>query len=297
MASTTNPTTTETLTEASGVDSIIAAARAGQAVQELDLGSVYARQRADGGVDVLDLAQTGHLGQLVALRRHNGEPPVRKTGQVTLTEAVSFAAYVNDHKVEAHTEVWADRDHGRLVAVLNGHARRDPAAGWGDHRATLELRFTPAWKAWTAINGRQLPQAEFADFLEDNLPDVVEPDGAALLEVATSIQATVGAVVKSAIRTDNGEVQVRYEEQVEGKAGRAGDLTIPTRIALRLTPFEGGEPYRVEARLRWRAGNGSLTLGVVLDRPDDVVRAAFGDLVELVEAETDLVVLHGTPSS
>lgn len=297
MASTTTPLTVETLPRESGVDSIIAAARAGQAVQELDLGSVYARQRADGGVDVLDLAQTGHLAQIESLRRHNGEPPVRKTGQVILTEAVSFAAYVNDHKVEAHTEVWADRDHGRLVAVLNGHARRDRAAGWGDHRATLALRFTPAWKAWTAINGRQLPQAEFADFLEDNLPDVVEPDGAALLEVATSIQATVGAVVKSAIRTDNGEVQVRYEEQVEGKAGRAGDLTIPTRIALRLTPFEGGEPYRVEARLRWRAGNGSLTLGVVLDRPDDVVRAAFGDLVELVEAETDLVVLHGTPSS
>ncbi|MCP5157727.1 MAG: DUF2303 family protein [Ectothiorhodospiraceae bacterium] len=39
------------------------------------------------------------------------------------------------------TTLWADRDHGRAIAVLNDHeASPDGEAGWGDHRATLTLR-------------------------------------------------------------------------------------------------------------------------------------------------------------
>lgn len=289
---TTTPLTVEIDGPSTGVEAIIAAARAGQAVEELDLGSVYARQRSDGGVDVIDLTGDAHLAQLDAIDRRVGIAPSRKKGRVDLTEVASLATYVNSHKGMAST-LWADRDQGRITAVLNDHGTEPD---WRDHRAVLTLRQTPAWKAWTAVSGRQLPQAEFADFLEDHLPDIVDPEGAVLLEVATSIQGSVGAAMKSAIRTDSGEVKIRYEETVEATAGRAGDLTIPTRITLALTPWEGVDPYKVTARLRWRVANGSLTLGVILDQPEDVLRAAFANLVEVLEAETDLHVLHGSPA-
>ena len=91
-------------------------------------------------------------------------------------------------------------------------------------------------------------------------------------------------------------MKIRYEENIEGRAGKSGDMEIPTRITLALAPFEGGEPYKVTARLRYRLNNGTLTLGVVLDQLDDVLRGAFGDIVEKVEQATNLNVLHGTPA-
>ena len=54
-------------------------------------------------------------------------------------------------------------------------------------------------------------------------------------------------------------------------------------------------PYPVTARLRTRVRDGQLTIGVVLDQVDDVLRAAFGQVVAEVSTATDLVVLHGTP--
>ncbi|QXC59352.1 YfdQ family protein [Aquihabitans sp. G128] len=277
-------------------DAIIEAARLGVTTTPVELGTIHLAPQADGSVKVIDLTTAAHLAQLDALDARNGVDPVRKTGRFTLTEHASFSRYVRHHGQQLGTELWADRDAGRITAVLNGHMQEDDTAGRGDHRATLALKHTPAWAAWLGINGRQLPQAEFADFLEDHLPDVKEPDGAHLLEVATSIQASVGAAMKAAVRLDNGQVQVRYEETIDGSAGKAGELEIPTRIALGLAPFEGGDPYKVTARLRWRLTNGTLTLGVVLDQLEDVLRNAFGDIVAEVEKATDLAVLYGTPA-
>lgn len=284
------------------VDALLEAGRLTVGPTDLELGEVYAFPASDGSTTVVDLTSSGHLAQLDALAKRNGDAPARKTGSVMLTEAASFSLYVNGHAEGPATSLWGDRDAGRIVAVLNGHeADQSDAgtgggeAGWGDHRATLALQFTKDWKAWIDASGKLIDQGQFANFVEDHLVNIVEPDAAELLEVVTSIQATVGAAMKSAIRLDTGEVRVAYEETVEAAAGKAGQLTIPTRVTLALTPFEGGEPYRVEARFRYRLNNGNLLLGVVLDRVDDVLRAAFADIVGGVEEETGMTVLYGTP--
>lgn len=277
-------------------DAIIEAARLGVELTPLDLGGIYAAPCADGSTKLLDLATPEHLARLDLVAKRNGEAPARKTGHAQLTEAHSFGLYVNDHQQTGTTTLWGNRDRGTIVAVFNGHtASADGAAGWGDHRATLTLQNTSEWIAWNRASGQMLDQEQFAEFLEDHIGDVREPDGAELLEVATSIQASIGATMKSAIRLDSGQVQVAYEETIEARAGKAGALTIPTRVVLALTPFEGGEPYKVEARFRYRLANGSLKLGVVLDRPSDVLKAAFDDVIKAVENDTSCTVLAGTP--
>lgn len=283
----------ETLTTlAAGGDAaaIIEAARLGVEPTELEVGHVYGVVQADGTVAVIDLATDEH-------RRRQGDDPVAKTGHVHLTEHGSFSHYLNGHASRHATTLWGDRDAGRVIAVLDDHDNHDgeDRPGWGRHRATLTLSQTPAWKAWTQASGRLAGQADFAEFLEDRAGDVVDPEPARLLEVSTSIEATKGVAHKSAVRLDSGEVKVRYEETIDARAGQAGELTIPTRIELALSPYEGMEPYRVTARFRYRLGNGQLQLGIVLDRPEDVLRAAFGDVVAAVELATGLVVLHGTP--
>ena len=273
---------------AGDVPAIIEAARLGVEPVELELGSIYATVQADGTVRVIDLATEDH-------RKRQGQSPIRKTGHAHLTDHKSFTTYVGHHGEQLATELWADRDRGTIVAVLNGHLIETDGAGWGDHRATLTLTQTKAWKAWTSVSGRMMGQVEFAEFLEDHLIDVVDPTGAHLLEIAQSIEATKGVVMKSATRLDNGEVKVRYEEQVDAKAGQQGDLTIPSRIVLGIAPFEGLDPYRVEARLRYRLGNGQLSLAVLIDRPEDVLRSAFTAVTDEVAADLDLPILFGSP--
>lgn len=272
-------------------DSIIEAARLGTELTPLNLGDLYAAPQADGSVRVIDLGTDEHL-------RRVGAAPARKVGHAQLTDTHSFGLYVNDHQEQGKTTLWGDRRQGRILAVFNGHqVSGDGTPGWGDHRATLSLQKTPEWEAWNKASGQLVGQEQFANFLEDHQLEVVDPDGATLLEVVTSIEATKGAAMKSAIRLDSGQVQVSYEETIEATAGKAGKLTIPTKVTLALTPFECGEPYKVEARFRYRLNNGALSLGVILDRPDDVLRAAFTDVVAKVEDDTSCTVLYGTPTA
>lgn len=221
------------------------------------------------------------------------DQPRRKRGDVRLDDTPSLIAYVNKHKAGDETELFASWEHGRIVAVLNGHAVGEP--GWGDHRATLALQITPEWARWTRRNGHPMPQAAFAEHIEESLRDIVEPDGATMLELAQSFQASTSVAFRSARRLHSGETQLRYEEQTDATAGAQGDITIPQSFSLALTPWEGCPVYRVVARLRYRINNGDLTLSYHLDRPEEVQRTAFADIVGTVTEQTDYLPLAGNP--
>jgi uncharacterized protein YfdQ (DUF2303 family) len=118
-----------------------------------------------------------------------------------------------------------------------------------------------------------------------------------MLELAKSFQATKGVTFRSDKRLDNGQVQVLYEETIEAKAGQRGEMTVPPVFVLALQPFEGSDTYRVQARLRYRISDGTLTIGYVLDRPEDVIRAAFDDVLAEIETTTELTAYRGTPRS
>lgn len=276
-------------------DAIIEAARLGVEPTELDLGKVYTRTNADGSITLIDLTSAANLQALDALAKRDGKQPARKTGTVALTEHASLSQYVTEHGEELATELWADRDRGRIVAVLNGHIRSDDGAGWADHRAVLTLRHTAAWKAWTGASGTMVGQEDFAEFLEAHRVDIRVPDAATLLEVVTTLSQNTSVAFKSAIRLTDGQTQLRYEETTDTRAGQAGDLKVPSEIVLGIAPYEGMDPFRLTARLQTRVRDGRLTIGVVLDQVDDVLRSAFEQVVAEVATATDLAVLHGTP--
>lgn len=223
-----------------------------------------------------------------------GEAPARKRGKVTLHTGQSLAAYVNHHTVTDATALYADVEARRVVAVLDGHHAGSDNAGWGEHRAALALRHTPEWLAWIGKNGQMRDQVAFAEHIEENLLDIVDPAGADMLELAQTFQATTKVSFKSSQRLSSGEQQLTYLEDTDAKAGAKGDLIIPTRFELALRPFEGTEPYRVTARLRYRIGGGDLAIGYVLDRPEDVVRDAFDQILADIETETGLGAYRGT---
>lgn len=229
----------------------------------------------------------------IDLERYLDEPR-RKKGRVSLHTGQALADYTNAHKTDA-TTLWADVQQRNVTSVLDDHA--DELAGWADHRAVLQLRHTPAWQRWVKHDGQKMSQVAFAEHLEDGISEIVEPSGADMLELAKSFQATKGVTFRSDRRLDNGQVQVQYEETIDAKAGQRGDLLVPQTFVLALQPFEGSDTYRVQARLRYRLGDGSLTIGYVLDRPEDVIRSAFDDVLAGIEKATELTAYRGTPRS
>lgn len=220
--------------------------------------------------------------------------PWRKKGRYAVHDADSFVGYFNKHAaIEA--EVWADMVNSRIVGVCNAHSAGD-AAGWEDHRVTYAVQQTLAWQAWVALDGKLLDQSRFAEHIEDRTVDIVDPSAAHMLELAQTFQATIGVSFESSKQLSSGERQLSYRENVDAKAGKAGQLDIPQAFKLALRPFEGADLFGVTARLRYRITGGQLAIGFRLERPEDVLREAFSSVVEQVEEGVSVPVLRGVPA-
>jgi uncharacterized protein YfdQ (DUF2303 family) len=206
--------------------------------------------------------------------------PTRKTGTYLPATVQSFIEYVNRHYDQEHTTVWVHPSSGQVVAVLDDNAASE--TGWGDHRAVLTLEPTPEWLFWCRYDGELRTQEAFAEHIEEGMPEIVEPDGATMLELAQNFHATTDATFRSSIRLASGQQQLQYDQEVQATAGRAGDLKVPTMFLLAISPFVGEDPYKVAARLRFRVGGGKLQLGYWLDRPDKVKRDAIEQIAERI---------------
>lgn len=280
--------------QASGIEAIIRVAREGVAPRSALAGSAYLVPCGDGTTRLID--RDGP-----AERFQGGLSPYRSAGTVTLTETDSLIAYVmaNHHDpegVEELTRLYASRKDCKIVAVIDDDG---DLPAWRVWRAELQLQHTTAWNAWKKASGTFVKQEPFAELLEDRADDVVSPPAAQLIEIATTIKATASAKIESGIRLSSGEVRLSYLETVEATAGRAGQFTIPETFELALRVFEGGDHYKVRARLRWRRSDGGIVLGFVLNNPEDIERAAFDrEIARIREGlkETNVPILFGTPA-
>lgn len=233
----------------------------------------------------------GHQTQVIDLE-YKLHAPVRKMGRQALHDATSLSAYVNRHKT-SHTQLYKnDIDcTPTITVVINDHDT--DATGWGDHIAVLAVVRTKAWSAWLEKDGKYLTQTEFAEFIENQVDDIREPSGAEMLELAQTFQAKTKVDFQSGTRLQDGQQQLTYNEDIQASGGSKGEMTIPTAIGLGIKPFEGSEAFAVSARFRFRIRDGRLTLAYILNKPEDIERAAFNDVVAEVEQATELTALYG----
>lgn len=246
------------------------------------------------------LTEGADLGHLVVPNDHHTElvdlvqylpTPRRAHGRVNVDTTDSFLRYVNRFASPA-TIVYVDQDAPSATAVLNDHQPADAVAeaGWSDWRVLLRWKPTLQWQHWHGGHGRWFDQESFAEHIEEGARAIVSPDGATLLEIAQTFKAQVTSQIAIARRQQSGEVRFEWNESVDARAGRDSDLTIPERILLRVAPFEGADAVDVQARLRFRLGQGGekkLTLGYLIDERQQVVRDAVDREVSRLNAELD----------
>lgn len=234
--------------------------------------------------------------------------PARKKGTVALNDAESFVAVVNDQKGE-NTRLFSTIEPPSFTAVFNHTAA---GSGWGDHRATYAAPLASEWKAWNGMDNKKVGQVDLAQFIENNLVDVVfidpkaegaasgevgSPDGSTLLEVCRTLEAKKKVDFKSAIRLADGSTQFTYDEDVQGSA-RQGQLQVPEQFSLGIPVFENGQKYRADVRLRYRIQDGgNLVMWLELIRPHKIIEDAVKQLRADIAEKTALPILNGTPST
>lgn len=215
------------------------------------------------------------------------EHPRRKEAKRSVTDAKSFVQYVNRHG-GLGTEVYAHTNTSKVVAVIDSHERAELDPGWQKHRVSLDLEHSKQWLAWTRADGDFVSQADFADFLEDQWNDVIDPEPARMIDIARTFQAHTNVNFDSAIRDGSGDVKLHYVEETKAGAGEKGDIEIPARIQLALRPYVGGPIYSIWANFRYRLTGGAVVLGFKLERPELILEAAFADIVtEIRDGRTD----------
>lgn len=230
----------------------------------------------------------GGRQEIIDLEKYRRVPD-RARGTHRAATVQSFIDIVQRYD-DDHTTVWVHPTSGAVVAVLNDHGDGQ-AAAWGDHRVALQLIVTDEWKRWLSKDGQFLAQQEFAEHLQDGLTEIASPPAADLLEIAQTMQGSVGVTWKSKVSITDGSVQFGYVEEADAKAGRDRELPVPSEFTLVLAPFVGEPDAQLDAHLRWRVNGGKLAIGYRLDNPQRVVREALERIAEQLRGRFDSVYL------
>ena len=226
--------------------------------------------------------------------------PTRTRQKLTVLDAESFIAYVNRFANDA-TAVFCNGPEGRTFsAVIDYHQPTSPA--WRDHIATYRCPTTIEWGRWKETDRKRMDQATFAEFIEENVRDITQreneatdPSAADMLEISRTLEAKKNITFRQGTRLDNGQVQLTYNEEIDGRAGEAGQLRIPEEFFIALKPFLGGDTFCVPARFRYRIQEGRLVMWYELVRADKVLEEAYNAVRNKIEgAITDVPLYEAT---
>lgn len=210
------------------------------------------------------------------------ERPHRIKKHVVTTDAQSFLDYFNRFADENST-ILVDVENRAFLGVIDYHeAPSQPRHG--SHIVSYNCPLTPEAKKWLDHNATKKNQTEFAEFIEEGAPEIAEPSAAEMLEIALTMQAKTGVDFSSGIRLDNGQVQLTYREEIQGTAGTTGQLKIPSKIALGIQLFQGGDRYKLEANFRYRLSQGRMTIWYDLIRPHLALADAVKQIQEKIKA-------------
>lgn len=230
----------------------------------------------DTGLVHVSITRDGERVVSTSYEQFSSEPH-RYRGTTTVTEVESFTTLL---AMDSHRRavIFADEDRANLTAVINYDG------GWRDHRLVLQLRKSEQFQAWAKRSGEFYSQTVFAEFIEDAAADILEPSAADMLELAQTFHATKAVQFESSTRLQSGAVAFRFHEQIDAKAGTAGQFEIPETFRLGLPIWRGGPRIEMFAKLRYRIDRSALLLGFKLVSLDDTVRASFAKAAEDVKA-------------
>lgn len=235
------------------------------------------------------LTPDGYKAEMLDLERYESGPR-RKSGTATLRDLASFIEYLKNHGSIGGTTVY--REDRRFTAILNGHGILTDEAGWGDHRAVFEPKWTPGWTAWEAFNNGWHTQDDFAQFLTDRIPEIAHPPAGEIVEAVENLRLHWNATYERVIQPSNDFVQLKYVEEAQ-----AGTIRVPAKFTIVVTPFEGADEVTLDVALRFAKpdAQGKVKFQFRLEeKASQVVDEQFVQMQQAIAEETSFSVLWGS---
>nr|WP_246340055.1 DUF2303 family protein [Ancylobacter tetraedralis] len=238
--------------------------------------------------------------------------PKASTGTAKVETLGSFIELTNRHKSEASAIFAATAwPNPKLTAVIDYHGT-DRAPDFLKHRVEYGFPLTDEFKAWVGKNGKPMEQQDFAEFLEEHAAELATPFDAErteyeplfkerfalpneLVELSRHLEVFVGAKVKQSTRLQSGERQIVFE--TEHMNGKGEPIDIPGIFMIQLPPFVDGDVVRIPARIRYRAGQGSVTWFYQLYRWEYWLRTRVQNDLLKAGKDTALPTFEGSPES
>jgi len=216
------------------------------------------------------------------------QAPLRKKGGFDFADVDSFNRYFNEHK-SGSSRIFAEiRDNSASFrGVLDFH---DENPSFNEHICRVSMKPTLEWTIWTGANKKHMPQADFAQFLEDNADVFTDPRGADLLELIQTLEGKSHVNITQAVKLQNGGLRLNFVEDVELRGGvsgsQSGEMLIPTILNVSIAPFDGVGKYPLTARLRYRIAERKITFWYETINMHLVVRAVASDMLDIIEKQT-----------
>lgn len=204
-----------------------------------------------------------------------------------------------------------------LSLIGIGNYSEAAQGAWHDFTVRYDFPVTLSWVKWIKQNAVWQKQSEFAEFIEEHLYEISEPQrGEELSEavnrmiealggtkmvatpadiyaLSTGVKLNVSEKVEVELNRATGESVMKYSEEHTGVGGRP--VKIPKFFYLRVPVFFGEEPSLVGALLRYRnVGGGQVMWSYELFAPDLVVKAAFEEACAAV-TKADRTLYLGSP--
>lgn len=215
--------------------------------------------------------------------------PLRVRGARQFVALESFNRYVSQFK-QADTRIMLSRN-GNATAVLDASGPANPQ--WEEHTANFAVTYSDRWTLWDGASRRPMTQKQFAEFVEDNNADIISPKPAQMLEIAQTLQVEQNSNFRSAIRLENGNVNLGYQRQTTAKAGQNDELEIPSQFTIQIPVLEAESARQIPVRLRYELSDGKLSLTFeILQRQrllDDVKRSIYATIASDTGIEPLLV--------
>lgn len=245
--------------------------------------------------------------------------PERRKGQANVTTLESFIALTNRYR-DADSSMFCDPtfNAATLTAVLNyNRSGSEAAQRFGDHRVHYPFPYSEQWKTWTSVNGRWMKMVDFAQFMEDNVLDLIQPEAIdpkggisqmlrmldrqagspeQIIALSKGMKINVKKQLHQAIDLNSGEVQFQFDVANSNKDNLP--VVAPGAFVISIPVFHQGDPLQLGVLFRYRAPENqgeALLFRCDLYRPDQVFEFALQEALDEAVKDTALPLYFGDP--
>lgn len=211
--------------------------------------------------------------------------PARHTGTQNVADVNSFIAMVEREQIPSTTIIKAFLDDQAFCAVIN-YAEDGKIAGHSDRNIRLELKHTPEFTRWSDMDRVRVSQKALAEFLEENMDDILEPTASEVIEMISNLKVKSKAQYHSVVDVNTGNQSVVFSESIKGETVN-GSLEFFSKFSIGVAPFRGSKRHEMQCRLRFSVVNERMEVFFSIINRTQAMEKAFETESNLIKDVAD----------